>query len=220
MDMKLVFQDAAGFATPMLAVFAVDIATAKDADPLIALLTTSDTVSNAAAAALGSGEFKATLGEHLLLHTPNGLKAQRLLIVGLGKAKVLSVEEVRKEAGAAVRSAKPRGVREMAIAFPEDHALDDEHMENLPCTLLCRALVEGALVAEKDWDTYRSEKKDLSIQTVTVVARESEASTAVEIQTGFEEGQIVAVAQNYARSLVNEPGNVLTPTELGKRAAT
>ena len=219
MDMKLVFQDAAGFATPMLAVFAVDIATAKDADPLIALLTTSDAVSNAAATALASGEFKATLGEQLLLHAPNGLKAERLLIVGLGKAKVLSVEEVRKGAGTAVRSAKPRGVRNMAIAFPEDHALDDEHMENLPCTLLCRALVEGAIVAEQDWDTYRSERKDLSVQTLTVVARESEASTALEIQTGFEEGQIVAAAQNYARSLVNEPGNVLTPTELGKRAA-
>src|SRR6185369_15260787 len=126
MDMKLVFQDAAGLATPMLAVFAVDISTGKDAEPLIALLTTSDAVSNAAAVALATGEFKGSLGEHLLLHAPNGLKAQRLLIVGLGKAKTLSVDGVRKGAGTAVRSAKPRGVREMAIAFPEDHALDDE----------------------------------------------------------------------------------------------
>jgi leucyl aminopeptidase len=219
MDMKLVFQDAAGFATAMLAVFAVDISTGKDADPLVALLTTSDAVTNAAATALASGEFKAILGEQLLLHAPNGLKAQRLLIVGLGKAKTLSVDEVRKGAGTAVRTAKPRGIREIAIAFPEDHALDDEHMENLPCTLLCRALVEGAGIAEKDWDTYRSERKDLSIETLTVVARESEASTALEIQTGFEEGQIVAAAQNFARDLVNEPGNILTPTELGKRAA-
>jgi leucyl aminopeptidase len=214
-----VFQDAAGFATAMLAVFAVDISTGKDADPLVALLTTSDAVTNAAATALASGEFKAILGEQLLLHAPNGLKAQRLLIVGLGKAKTLSVDEVRKGAGTAVRTAKPRGIREIAIAFPEDHALDDEHMENLPCTLLCRALVEGAGIAEKDWDTYRSERKDLSIETLTVVARESEASTALEIQTGFEEGQIVAAAQNFARDLVNEPGNILTPTELGKRAA-
>src|SRR5215467_5386059 len=105
MEMKLVFQDTAGFATPMLAVFAVDIAIGKDSDPLIALLTTSDGITNAAAAALASGEFKATLGEQLLLHAPNGLKAQRLLIVGLGKAKTLSVEEVRKGAGTAVRSA-------------------------------------------------------------------------------------------------------------------
>jgi leucyl aminopeptidase len=219
MEMKLVFQDAAGCATPMLAVFAVDIATGKDADPLVALLTTSDAVSNAAAAALASGEFKATLGEQLLLHAPNGLKAERLLIVGLGKAKTLSVDEVRKGAGTAVRSAKPRNVREMAIAFPEDHALDDEHMENLPCTLLCRALVEGAVIGEADWDTYRSDRKDRSVQALTVVARESEESTVKEIQAGFEEGQIIAEAQNFARALVNEPGNVLTPTELGKRAA-
>jgi leucyl aminopeptidase len=52
-----------------------------------------------------------------------------------------------------------------------------------------------------------------------VVARESEESTVKEIQTGFEEGQIIATAQNFARALVNEPGNVLTPMELGKRAA-
>ncbi len=219
MDMKLVFQDPAGLATPMLAVFAVDVAIGKDAAPLIALLTTSDAVSNAAAAALASGEFKGTLGEQLLLHGPDGLKAERLLIVGLGNAKTLSVDCVRKGAGAAVRAAKPRGVREMAIAFLEDHALDDEHMENLPCTLLSRALVEGAAVAERDWDTYRSDRKDLSIESLTVVAREAEESTSKEIHTGFEEGQVIGEAQNFARVLVNEPGNVLTPTELGKRAA-
>lgn len=219
MDTKLVFQDVASVATPMLAVFAVDIAIGKDADPLIALLTTSDAVTNAAATVIASNEFKGGLGEHVLLHAPNGLKAERLLIVGLGKAKTLSVDEVRKGAGAAVRATKPRGVLQMAIAFPEDHALSDEHLENLPCTLLSRALVEGALIAEPDWDTYKSDRQDRSIETLTVVAPESEDSTTKEIQTGFEEGRIVAEAQNFTRSLVNEPGNVLTPTELGRRAA-
>ncbi len=219
MDTKVLFQDAAGFATPMLAVFAVDIATGKDADPLPALLTTSDAITDAAAKVLESGEFKATLGESLLLHAPNGLKAERLLIVGLGKAKSLSVDEVRKGAGAAVRAAKPRGVREMAIAFPEDHALSDEHLEALPSPLTARALVEGAELAEVDYDTYRSDRKDRSLQTLTVIAKESEKTTTVEIQAGFDEGLIVAAAQIFTRSLVNEPGNVLTPTELGRRAA-
>jgi leucyl aminopeptidase len=62
MDTTLLFQDYAGFQTPMLAVFAVDIAIGKDADPLVALLTTSDVVTDAAAKVLASGEFKATLG--------------------------------------------------------------------------------------------------------------------------------------------------------------
>jgi leucyl aminopeptidase len=219
METKLLFQDAAGFQTPLLAVFAVDIAVGKDAEPLLALLTTSDAVTNAAAKVLASGEFAGNMGETLLLHAPSGLKAERLLIVGIGKAKSLSVDELRKGAGTAVRFAKPRGIRGLAIAFPEDHALSDEHLENLPCELTARALVEGALLAEVDYDTYRSERKDLSVHTLSLIAKESEKTTRAEIQKGFEEGLVVAGAQNFTRSLVNEPGNVLTPTELGKRAA-
>src|SRR5690348_4067730 len=107
MDTKLLFQDAAGFATPMLAVFAVDVASDKDAEPLPVLLNTSDAVTKAAAKVLGSGEFKAGLGETVLLHAPAGLKAERLLVVGLGKARTLSADEIRKGAGTAVRAAKP-----------------------------------------------------------------------------------------------------------------
>ncbi|MEO6909625.1 MAG: leucyl aminopeptidase [Edaphobacter sp.] len=219
MDTKLLFQDAAGFATPMLAVFAVDIATGNDAEPLPALLSTSDAVSSAAAKVLESGEFKAALGETLLLHAPNGLKAERLLLVGLGKAKSLSIHEVRKGGGTAVRAAKPRNLREMAIAFPEEHALSDEHLEELPCDLLSRALVEGAVLADMDYDTYKSDRKDTSLEVLSVIAKAAEKSTHAEIQEGFDEGAIVAAAQNFTRSLVNEPGNVLTPAVLGQRAA-
>ncbi len=219
MDSKLVFGDVVGLSTPMLAVFAVDIATGKDAEAIPVLLTTSDAVTDAAARF--AGEFKATLGETMLLHGPAGLKAERLLVVGLGKAKTLSVEAVRKGAGAAVRAAKPRGIREVAIAFPEDHALSDEHLETLPCGLTARALIEGAEIAEPDWDTYKSDRKDRSdgsVRALTLLAKERERVARAELQEGFDEGLIVAAAQNFARQLVNEPGNVLTPTVLGARA--
>ena len=218
MDTRIVFQDAAGFTTAMLAVFAVDIAIGKDAEPIPVLLTTSNAVTDAAEHFLRSGEFKAGLGETILLHGPDGLKAERLLVVGLGKTKALSVDAVRKAAGAAVRAAKPRAVREMAIAFPEDHALSDEHLENLPCGMTARALVEGAEIAELDWDTYRSDRKDTSVRVLMIIAKDGEKSTRYEIEEGFREGLILASAQNFARHLVNEPGNVLTPTVLGARA--
>ncbi len=219
MDTKLLFQDAAGFAAPMLAVFAVDVAIAKDADPLPTLLNTSHAVAKATAKALASGEFKATLGETLLLHAPAGLKAERLLLVGLGKAKNLSTDEIRKGAGTAVRAAKPLGLRELTIAFPEDHALSDEHLDTLPCRLMSRALVEGAELGEIDYDIYRTDRKDRSVQVLSVLANESDNLARADIQAGFNEGLIVAAAQNFTRSLVNEPGNVLTPTVLGERAA-
>ncbi len=218
MDTKIVFGDAATFQTAMLAVFAVDVAKGKDGTPVPVLMTTSDAVTNAAAKILATGEFKANLGETLLLHAPSGLKAERLLIVGLGKARTLNVNEIRKGAGAAVRAAKPRAIREIALVFPEDRALSDEHLDALPCSLAARALVEGAEVSELDWDTYRSDRKDLSVHSLTVLAQETEPSTRAEIESGFNEGLTLAAAQNFARHLVNEPGNVLTPTVLGARA--
>ena len=218
MDTRLVFEDIASLPTPLLAVFAVDISVEKDADPIPVLLSTSDTLTSAIHPFLRTGEFKATLCETLLLHAPNGLKAERLLVIGLGKVKTFSVDEVRKGAGAAVRAAKPRGIHGLAIAFPEDHALSDEHLESLPCGLTARALVEGAIIAEPDWDTYRSDRKDLSIRELTLVAHNAEAANRPEIRAGVDEGVIIASAQNFARTLVNEPGNVLTPTELGKRS--
>ncbi len=210
MDTKLLFGNAAAFTTPMLAVFAVDLATDKNAKAQPSMLSGSDDLQQAAATLLASGEFKALLGEVAVLHAPAGVKTERLLLVGLGKAKDFSLDRVRKGAGTAVRAAKPRSVREMAIAFPDAQAPDAV----LPEALAARALVEGAAIAEVDWDTYRSDRKNLSVNSLTLIAGERNAET----QRGFDEGQIVAAAQNFARSLINEPGNVLTPTVLGARA--
>jgi leucyl aminopeptidase len=218
MNTTLLFQDAATVVTGLLTVFAVDLAAGSESDPHPVLLNTSDAVSGAAEKFLASGEFKAGLCECLLLHAPANLKAERLLIVGLGKAKKLSIHEVRKGAGAAVRFAKPRGIRDVSIIFPEDHALSDEHLDSLPCDLTARALVEGGELAEPDWDTYKTERKDLSVWALQIVARETERKTADDIRQGFEEGLILSIAQNFARGLVNEPGNILTPTVLAQRA--
>ncbi len=215
--MKLLFQDPAAYASKLLTVFAVDIATDKTPEAHPALLSTQDAITGAAAQWIASGEFKAALGETLLLHAPAGVKAERLLIVGLGKAASLSIHEVRKGAGSAVRFAKPRGIRELAIAFPDDKALSDEHSEALPCDLTARAIAEGAIVADFDIDNYRSDRKDTSMQTVTLVTAEADRKSQGELQSGFDTGVALAQSQNFARALVNEPGNVLTPTELGRR---
>ena len=72
------------------------------------LLTSSIDLADAAARALGPGEFKAGLGETALIYVTDGLhsaglQAERLLIVGLGKAKESSLDKLRKGAGTAVR---------------------------------------------------------------------------------------------------------------------
>jgi len=210
MNTKLFSGDATVVETPMLAVFVVDRATDNGAEPSLALLSGAGGMQDAAQALLASGEFKAALGETALLHAPSGLEAERLLLVGLGKAKDFSLDRVRKAAGTAVRAAKPRSVRSVAIAFPDT----DGQIEKFPAALTVRAMVEGAEFAEMDWDIYRSDRKDCAVDSLTLIVPQM----TDEAQRGFDEGLIVAAAQNFSRSLVNEPGNVLTPTVLGARA--
>ncbi|MDE1161617.1 MAG: leucyl aminopeptidase [Acidobacteriaceae bacterium] len=219
MNTSLLFQDPTEFSSPLLAVFAVDIATAKGEAPSPALLTTSDALAKAASRWLMEGEFKAGLGETLLLHAPDDVKAERLLVVGLGKAKSLTIHELRKAAGTAVRFVRPRGVRSLAIAFPEDRALADEPSNSLAPELAARAIAEGALVADFEIDSYRSDRKDQSLESLTLLSHSAEKRDRGAIQLGFDTGLVVGESQNFARALINEPGNVLTPTELGKRAA-
>jgi leucyl aminopeptidase len=209
MKTNLLFSPSAEVDTELLAVFAVDASANKGAKPEIRLLAADDTPAQAAQAVLDGGEFKAECCETLLLHKPAGLKAKRLLIAGLGKAAKLTPHEVRKGAGTAVRFAKPRGLREVAIAVPT--------ADNLDPKLTVRALAEGAVIADYDSDTYRSDRKDRSVQSVQVVAPPS-ADQAV-AEAALREGVIVGESQNFARALVNEPGNRLTPTILGERAA-
>ena len=211
MRTQLSFANLAEIETELLAVLATDTQTVKgpDAKPAPVLLTADPAVQAAAATLLISGEFKAGANEAVLLHAPAGLKARRLLIVGLGKQAKATVDSVRSAAGTAVRFTKPRGIRELVFALPE--------AAELPAAPSTRAAVEGALVGDFDPDTYRSDRKDQSVQSFTLAAPAGADKAAME--AAFAEGVIIGESQNFTRTLVNEPGNKMTPTILGQRAA-
>ena len=211
MKPEISFAPIAQIDTELLAVAAADSQTAKgpDVKPQPVLLTSDEAVNAAAAAVLGSGEYKAAVNETVLIHAPAGMKAKRLLIVGLGKQAKATVHTVRNAAGTAVRFSKPRGIRELVFALPA--------ADGLPLPAVARAAAEGAFVGDFDPDTYKSDRKDQSVRSFTIAC--SPGSDEAALQAAFEEGAVVGESQNFARSLVNEPGNVLTPTEFGKRAA-
>ena len=211
MKTELKFDSLQPLATELLVMLAADASTSKEknapAQPV--LLTKDPTVASVDTPVLKSGEFTAGVSETLLLYAPPELQAKRLLILGVGKAEKISSAEIRRAAGAAVRFAKPRNIREVIFVLPEHDSLDLD--------AATRAAVEGAFVGDFDPDTYRSDRKDRSIETFTVVA--PALTNHPEIEAAFREGVVIGESQNFTRVLVNEPGNRLTPTVLGERAA-
>lgn len=176
----------------------------KDA-PHIAVETTDPTIAQAIADLIHAGEVTGKIFETTLLHRPTGLKARRLLVLGGGTAKNFSSFELRRLAGVAVRTLKSKGVRSFAFVAPENET-------KLPDAV--QAIVEGAFVGNFDPDTYKSDRKDQTIEAITIMAQGDQGSA----QKAMEEARTLGESQNFTRSLVNEPSNRMTPTMLADHA--
>jgi leucyl aminopeptidase len=176
----------------------------KDAKPKLKLATGDAAVQAVAADLLGSGEITGKPFEINLLHKPAGLKAKRLLLISGGAAKKFGLYDLRRVAGAAVRTLKSRGLRSFAFIAPS----------GIPAEEAVRAIVEGALVGNFDPDYYRSDRKDQKIDALTILATGDQSA----LEKAANEAQVIGDSQNFTRDLVNEPSNRMTPTILGERA--
>ena len=212
--MKIILSTAAPsqIETECLVVGVVDSAEKSDNaandKPVPQLLTDDKAVLAAAADLIASGEVSGKALELTLLHKPTGLKAKRLLLIGGGKAKNFTAAEVRKIAGAAVRSIKGKDLKSFAIVAPTTLGVSPADAG--------KVIAEGAYVGSFDPDYYKSDRKVQTIDEITVIAPAS--SDAKVVQTSIETGTIIGEAQNFTRDLVNEPGNRMTPTILADRA--
>src|SRR2546422_3517864 len=96
-----------------------------------AFVATNDkAVQDAAADVIASGEVTGKNFETTLLHKPAKMKAKRLLLVGGGKAKQFSSVELRKLAGAAVRTLKAKSLRSFAFLASEGILADEAGKNN------------------------------------------------------------------------------------------
>lgn len=154
-----------------------------------------------------SGEFTGKLLESVVLHRPGGLACKRLLVIGCGKQDKFTSAELRKVSGAALRTMKGRSARQIAFALSNGLAT----MEN------GAAVVEGALLGDFEPDQYKTDPKKAEkvVDGFTVVIPPGDGTVTYK---AVERGRIMAEAQNFTRSLVNEPGNRLTPSVLAARA--
>jgi leucyl aminopeptidase len=181
-------------------------AAVKREKPQLKLATSDVAVQSVAADLLASGEITGKPFEINLLHKPAGLKAKRLLLISGGVAKTFTSYDLRRLAGAAVRTLKARGIPSFAFIAPPD----------IPAKETVRVVVEGALVANFDPDYYRSDRKDQKIEALTIVVSGNADHAALE--KAAHEAQIIGESQNFTRDLVNEPSNRMTPTILADRA--
>src|SRR5580704_1436110 len=153
---------------------------------------------------VANGEITGRMLESVLLHFPEGLAAKKLLLLGAGKPAKFQVSDLRKIAGAALRQLKARGVKKIIFLTREG-----ENGEGA-----AQAVVEGLIVADFESNKYHTEKKDREIQVVTLAGFDANA----DLHSAIQDGRIIGESMNFARDLINEPSNKLTPRILASKA--
>ena len=179
--------------------------------PTPSVATSDPALSAAAKEVITAGEVTGKTFETTLLHHPAGVKAKRLLLLGGGKAKTFSASDLRRLAGAAVRTLKAKNIRNFAFVVPETA---------VPAQDGVRAVVEGAFVGSFEPDYYKSDRKnkEQKIDALTIVVQKDAQGDTKALQNAVDTGRVIGESQNFTRDLVNEPSNRMTPNLLAERA--
>jgi leucyl aminopeptidase len=158
------------------------------------------------------GDFIGRPGATLLLHGPSGIKARRLLLVGLGESGKLDLIAWRKAHVAAVRALLGTGAKD-ATSF-----LSSEAVADADAYALARHAAEAAEEAAYRFDELKSRVDDplprLARFALWIPERKAQSASTL----GFRHGSAVAEGQSLARRLGNLPGNICTPTYLAAEA--
>jgi leucyl aminopeptidase len=159
------------------------------------------------AALVATGELTGKALEIVLVHFPEGLDAKRLLLVGAGKPEKFAQSDLRKIAGTALRYLKSRGVKKFVFLAREGER----------GSAAAQAVTEGLGVADFESNKYQTDKKtNREIQSVLLAG--FDANQNGNLPAAVENGRVIAESQNFARDLINEPSNRLTPRMLAARA--
>ena len=161
--------------------------------------------------ALVSGEMKGKLGETLLFYTDGKIAAEHVLVVGLGESGEFGTEQARRAAASAVWAAEKLSITRMASIV---HGAGIGGMEPESAA---QATVLGSLLADYRFDKYKpeDERKMPRVENLTILERDSSKISSFE--KGTSRAEAIAWAQNFARDLINEPSNVMTPIEFARR---
>ena len=157
---------------------------------------------------ISSREFKPDLHQICRICKPAGLKARNLLLVGAGNRSKFDPAKLRELAGIVVRSAKSRACKNVALLC-----------RGIPLTgLASRLAAEGALYGDYELDIYKTRDNEPRNVEILQLLFDRRAARK-EVEEGIRRGIITGEATNYARTLANEPSNILTPAQFAERAA-
>jgi leucyl aminopeptidase len=153
--------------------------------------------------------FTGKSGKSLDLIMPEGLKIDRLTVIGVGKVADLKAQDFVKFGGTAMGKL-PAGASDATVLaeLPGGAGMSGEQAADLAQGVLLRAYAFDRYKTKRKEDEKPPQKRNITIGTANVAAA----------RKAYVAREAIAGGVLMARDLVNEPANILYPEEFARRA--
>ncbi|MCG6957952.1 MAG: leucyl aminopeptidase [Gemmatimonadetes bacterium] len=204
MQLRLDTSDPLGKSEPLLAVPVPQGAAAAQGF----LARVDAALSGAVSKVLSAGDVTGKAGDEVVLYGPE-VGPQRVALVGVGPLEKYDAEQVRRFSARSVRIAERLGRDSVSCRLEGFGRVEDG--------ALAQAAAEGAALAAWRFTELKKPAEDTP-QVAVGEARFYSDGDPEALEAGVARGDIVAAAENFARTLQSRPGNVATPRHLAEEA--
>jgi len=160
---------------------------------------------------IAEGEIKGKLSEVTIIHTLGKIAPARVVVVGLGKQEGFNLDKIRAVAAGALKRLRRIGIERVTTIT---HGAG---IAGLEPEKAAQALVEGSILGLYEFRKHMTKEREFGeVKELVIVERDESKIPALE--RGCTVGRVMAEATNFARDMINEPGNYMTPTDMAETA--
>lgn len=156
-------------------------------------------------------EFKGKALKAMVLHSPSGVKAKHIVVIGLGNQADLTPVVLRQAAAKAARKGRKLKAKSLAVGLNQMH-----QSATIDLKTAIQMMTEGLLLGQYQFSRYKTVDKEKlvkqSIESAAFITPEKELLPT--IKAGIARGEAIATAILNARDLINEPPSKIKPVSL------
>jgi leucyl aminopeptidase len=160
---------------------------------------------------IAEGEIKGKLNEITLIHTLGKMETERVVVLGLGKQEKFTLDSIRAAMAEACKFLRKLSVKQAATI------VHGAGIGGMDAGKAAQALTEGGILGLYTFRKHITREPEYGeIEELLIVERDGNKHAALE--QGVNRGRILAEATNYARDMINEPANYMTPSDMAEVA--
>jgi leucyl aminopeptidase len=164
------------------------------------------------AAMIRQGDVSTNLGSCTVLPSPDGVKAKRVLLVGLGSPAKFGISQYRKSVAAAMKAVRHTKIKDIA------NFLSLEDVNGTSPYYLARYAVETIGDALYHFDEMKSGRKQHAMPLKKIGIALAKRGDARQVALGCQHADAIVTGMSLAKDLGNLPPNVCTPAYLARTA--